>query len=540
MHITSSWRKQLGAVCAAALAVPLALGAGVASAAQPAVAQPTTTLGGLCSGSTPASTPCVTALPDIQGQTLKFSVRSPAMQRDVPIQMLVPPGYNALDASATYPELYQLDGLRADPNITDWTRKADTQTFFVDKRVLVVQVIGGYGSFFQNWAQQDAGILNQSKQTPGSPAGVLKWETFLTGELPQLIGSTFHGNGQRAISGLSMGGFSAFSLAAKHPTLYKAAASYSGCPASEAPGLPEFLRYVLEQQSGAQSADNMWGPYPGPAWTANDPAAQIANLKGKSLYMSAGTGASGGLGTDQPIGITGLSQNYIGALIEVVANYSSQGFAVTAAANGIPVTTDLTHPGVHDWPYWNVQFKQSWPQLAQAIGASSTAPGANFTVQGAIADKWYQLGGAQGVLGSPTSNELTVPGGKVSHFEHGDIYFSNSTGAHEVQGAILAKYVQLGASSGFLGFPVTDETTTPVKREGRYNQFSNGYIYWTPATGAHEVHGAILAEWGRQGYENSRFGFPTSDEFGTAEGRRSNFQGGFISFVFATGQIITS
>jgi len=531
MHTTSPWRKRLVVVCAAALALPLALGAGVASAAQPAATQVPTSppaLPSLCSAGVTGA--CVVAPPAPaadNAQTLQFSIRSPAMGRDMPIQLLVPPGYNLQDTSKTYPELYQLDGLRADPNITDWSRKAQTQNFFRGKNVLVVQVIGGYGSFFQNWQNPDPGILNQSKQTPNSPVGNLQWETFLTGELPGIIESSFHGNARRAISGLSMGGFSAFSLAAKHPKLYQAAASYSGFPDSEAPGLPVFLSYVLNQQSGATNADNMWGPYPQQPWQSNDPTVQIEGLRGMSLYMSAGTGASGPY--DQPVAVAGVSQNYVGALIEVVANYSSQGFAAAAAAHNIAVKTDLTNPGVHDWPYWNVQFQKSWPQLADAIGVVNYAP------KGDIAIKYNQLDGAQGVLGYPTSNEIPVRGGAVNHFQGGDIYWSPGTGAHEVQGRILDKYNAFGASSGLLGFPLTDETNTPTKF-GKYNHFANGYIYWTPSTDAHEVHGAILNYWAAQGYENSRFGFPVSDEFGVQNvagniARQSNFQAGFIQFV---------
>jgi hypothetical protein len=41
------------------------------------------------------------------------------------------------------------------------------------------------------------------------------------------------------------------------------------------------------------------------------PFKNIESLKQQkiSLYMSAGTGASGGLGSDQPVDFTGLSQN---------------------------------------------------------------------------------------------------------------------------------------------------------------------------------------------------------------------------------------
>jgi hypothetical protein len=83
---------------------------------------------------------------------------------------------------------------------------------------------------------------------------------------------------------------------------------------------------------------------------------------------------------------------------------------------------------------------------------------------------------------------------------------------HEVHGAILAKYQELGAEGSFLGYPTTDETGTP-DGVGRFNHFQAGSIYWTPSTGAHEVHGLIRDFWAAHGWErNAALGYPISDE----------------------------
>ena len=49
-------------------------------------------------------------------------------------------------------------------------------------------------------------------------------------------------------------------------------------------------------------------------------------------------------------------------------------------------------------------------------------------------------------------------------------------------------------------YPVNDETATPGGGVGRYNHFQCGSIYWKPATGAHEVHGAIRNLWAGMGW----------------------------------------
>jgi len=87
-----------------------------------------------------------------------------------------------------------------------------------------------------------------------------------------------------------------------------------------------------------------------------------------------------------------------------------------------------------------------------------------------------------------------------------------SAGAFEVHGAIRAKYLALGAEASILGYPRTDETSTP-DGIGRFNHFQGGSIYWTPATSAHEVHGLIRDRWASLGWErNPQLGYPISDE----------------------------
>jgi len=82
----------------------------------------------------------------------------------------------------------------------------------------------------------------------------------------------------------------------------------------------------------------------------------------------------------------------------------------------------------------------------------------------------------------------------------------------EVHGAIRARYLALGGEASVLGYPTTDETSTP-DGIGRFNHFQAGSIYWTPATGAHEVHGLIRALWSAAGWERDpSLGYPITDE----------------------------
>jgi LGFP repeat/CHAP domain len=163
----------------------------------------------------------------------------------------------------------------------------------------------------------------------------------------------------------------------------------------------------------------------------------------------------------------------------------------------------------------------------------ATAPASAVTCTyqpvGEIAVKWTQLGAGDGFLGCPLfAGERTTPDGigRYTHFDGGSIYWTPTTGAHEVHGAIRDKWEQTGWELG-LGYPTTDETATP-DGVGRYNHFSNGgSIYWTPTTGAHEVHGAIREKWAEKGWELGP-GYPLTDETRTPDGvgRFNHFSNG--------------
>jgi uncharacterized protein with LGFP repeats len=103
------------------------------------------------------------------------------------------------------------------------------------------------------------------------------------------------------------------------------------------------------------------------------------------------------------------------------------------------------------------------------------------------------------------------------------------------RGAIGVRYRALGGCGSVVGVPKTDEMTTP-DRIGRYNVFERGSIYWTQATGAHEVLGVIRDKYASQGWEAGALGYPVSGEYDVAGGRKSDFQRGSITWNAATNE----
>jgi len=215
-----------------------------------------------------------------------------------------------------------------------------------------------------------------------------------------------------------------------------------------------------------------------------------------------------------------------------------------------------------------------------------THDGRTHAVGGPVLDRYRQAGGPTGALGWPTSDAVALPGGAVTSFEHGAIYTtpadgahvvagavqrawaaqgwersplgfpvgdafavrnggtvqrfqgglfydSPATGTHEVRGAILDRYAATGWEDGGLGFPVTGEVALPG---GAFTAFQGGAVYWTPAAGAHVVAGAVQRAWATQGWEHSPLGFPVGDAFGVKDGGLvQRFQGGLFYDSPATG-----
>jgi hypothetical protein len=148
--------------------------------------------------------------------------------------------------------------------------------------------------------------------------------------------------------------------------------------------------------------------------------------------------------------------------------------------------------------------------------------GQAWVVYGAIYEKYKTFGSLadphdQPWIGLPISDEVAVglntqQKQRASHFDGGDIYWSDATGAWEMHGAILQAWNTVGyPGTATIGVPVTDQTTTP-DGQGSFNSFQSGSaIYWSPPTGAHVLTGPVLTHWKNLGGVNSYLGYPTSD-----------------------------
>lgn len=107
---------------------------------------------------------------------------------------------------------------------------------------------------------------------------------------------------------------------------------------------------------------------------------------------------------------------------------------------------------------------------------------------------------------------------------------------HQVCGAILDRYEQLGANLSWLLLPVEPMSPNP-DGQGQRQRFAGGFIYWHPDTGAHAVSPMTATVWQRNGWEAGWLGYPLGGEVpvegsstidGEAYGWMQEFQGGQV------------
>ncbi len=148
-------------------------------------------------------------------------------------------------------------------------------------------------------------------------------------------------------------------------------------------------------------------------------------------------------------------------------------------------------------------------------------------LRGAILEKWRAWGAQAGALGYPTGDDTPAPGGATTAFQGGRVLWSAPTGAQVVRGAILARFDAAGGTAG-MGYPTGSDQPT---RDGRgfTTPFQLGEIHWSAQTGAQVVRGAILDLWKQLGASGGYLGFPTtSDASAPGGGFVVDFQGGSL------------
>ncbi|GAA3697751.1 alpha/beta hydrolase family protein [Gordonia hankookensis] len=285
-----------------------------------------------------------------------LTVYSAAMGKSFPVEVLTP-----RDRSTPSPVFYLLNGAGGGEDGATWAARTDYKKYFADKKTFVVTPVGGAASYYTDWIHDDPEL------------GRVKWQTFLTKELPPLIDRHFSTTGRNAIGGISMSGTSVLNLAIAAPKLYRAVGAFSGCARTTDPLGEAYVRIVVESFS-TRKVSSMWGPPGGPVWRANDPYLNAAKLRGTKIYMTSGNGLPGPHETLQDPSVKGdaawlANQTLVGGVLESAVGQCTGQMARRLADLHIPADVSVRPNGTHSWGYWQDDLRRTWPKIARDLAS---------------------------------------------------------------------------------------------------------------------------------------------------------------------------
>jgi S-formylglutathione hydrolase FrmB len=204
------------------------------------------------------------------------SIPSKILNRRVPYCIVLPPSFDA-DKARQFPILYFFHGL------------GDNEQFFVHS-----------GAWNLVEDMRDTGELKEFLiATPDARStfyinardGKESYEDFLVQEFFPYIESRYRaapGRANRAISGISMGGYGALHLAFRHPQLFSSVSAHSAALIDK---LPTFLADTAPNSPRSRVLGGVFGNPPDPSfWDQNSPIAmaRTANLAGLKIYFDCG------------------------------------------------------------------------------------------------------------------------------------------------------------------------------------------------------------------------------------------------------------
>ncbi|MCW5960265.1 MAG: esterase family protein [Pyrinomonadaceae bacterium] len=247
------------------------------------------------------------------GKVSKQTIKSELMKREMPYNIYLPKNYaekSKLDQK--FPVIYLLHGLTG--NFENWAQKTELEKYASGYSFIIVMPDGANGWYTDSATEPDD-----------------KYESFLIKELIPEIESKFRAKStreNRAVAGLSMGGYGAMKFGLKYPANFALVGSFSG-----ALGITDITDKNSQPWISA-SVMKVYGEAESKTRTENDifkivrtmPAESVKNLP--FIYLDCGT------------------EDFL------IAN--NRDFVLALAEKKIPHEYREL-PGGHDWKFWNSQ-----------------------------------------------------------------------------------------------------------------------------------------------------------------------------------------
>ena len=244
----------------------------------------------------------------------EHKLSSKLMGRDMPYRVIVPV-QKAVAKETRFPVIYLLHGLMG--HFNNWTDLTKISDYANGYKVIIVMPEGGDGWYTDS-------VSNEKE----------KWESYIIQELIPEVDKKFRtntGRDQRAIAGLSMGGFGALKFGLKYPDKFVLAGSFSG-----ALGAADITEKSFPGAIG-KTIDGIFGPAGSDTRKANDLFAIIRSTtpeKTKTIpfiYLDCGTEDF----------LFQNNRDFVSLLIEKKVPHEYRQL-----------------PGAHEWKYWDKQVQE--------------------------------------------------------------------------------------------------------------------------------------------------------------------------------------
>ncbi len=247
--------------------------------------------------------------------------------------------------------LYLLDGADA-PTPSAWVQNIKAQEIYEDSNITLVIPTGAKNSFYKDWEG------NPKLQLGVDQPLKYKWETFLTQELPPYLQANFGVDPSRnTVMGFSMGANAALTLVETHGNQFQQVVALSAVPFETIPGNNLAFSLAWVGRDG-YNFNAMYSSLIDPRRFAEDPALNVARLRGKSVYISAGSGVA----SPEEIAM-GPEVVVVGGPLELGSNIETRAFEAVARSVGVAVQTDYPAQGVHNFPLWISQTVKTKPVI---------------------------------------------------------------------------------------------------------------------------------------------------------------------------------
>lgn len=286
----------------------------------------------------------------INERTRDFLVNSEYLLRPMMIRITLPKAYE-LEQLKTYPVIYLLHGGAADH--TQWT-ELGIEALSENTDVILVQPFGGRGGWYR-----DARY--------GSFNSPIKWESFFIQHVIPWVDTNFRTKanaGQRAIAGLSMGGYGAMAIAARHPEYFSSVSTFSG--ALDISGWLVACWIGVSPFIDLRLPFTIFGifPFDEEVRLQNNPLSLAENLKGKHLAFYFGNGKKGSLDTHSDFN---LPYRFMGWLQEKEVHDMNVAMHKKLQALNIEHDYKPYGDGMHASAYWKKSLKEELPIIMKVF-----------------------------------------------------------------------------------------------------------------------------------------------------------------------------